>query len=44
MAKGNSPGAMESSIKDNLLIIESQVMEYIDGQMVAFMKDRLKMV
>lgn len=44
MVKGNSPGATELSIKVNSLIIESQAMEYIDGRMVAFTKDKSRMV
>lgn len=40
MVKVNLSGVMESNIKANLPIIESQVMVYIDGLMVVFIKDK----
>lgn len=39
MVKENLRGVMESSMKVNLLIIESQVTGFIDGQMEAYMKE-----
>ena len=43
MDKVNLHGLMVLFIKDNLLIIESRVKEYINGQMEVFIKVKSKM-
>ena len=38
MVRANLSGPIQSNIKDNLQIIELQDMEYINGQIIVFIK------